>query len=114
MGTTAYHLTERQTEIVRLIGEGKRNDDIARELGLSPGTVASHRVNCVRRLRLRGAGALLRYASMHAQPGILVVKRSAIDDLRLIAESLEQAGASRYRGTVALRVWIERVARGDR
>ena len=111
MGTTATHLTERQAEIVRLVGAGKRNEDIARELGVSPGTVASHRVNCVRRLRLRGAGALLRYASMHAQPDVLVVKRSAIDDLRLIAESFDKAGASWYVGTVALRIWIERVAR---
>ena len=38
----ASRLTERQTDILRLIASGQSNKEIARELDLSPGTIKAH------------------------------------------------------------------------
>jgi len=46
-------LTERQQEIARLLGEGRRNQDIAEELGISVRTVEYHVANVLAGLGLR-------------------------------------------------------------
>jgi two-component system, NarL family, nitrate/nitrite response regulator NarL len=43
-------LTRRETEIVRMIGTGKRNREIALELGMSEGTVKAHLRNVFEKL----------------------------------------------------------------
>lgn len=55
-------LTDRQIEILNLIGQGKSSQDIADELYIGIATVASHRKNMIRILGLKGKGELLRYA----------------------------------------------------
>jgi len=42
MGAAAQFLTYREREIIRLIGQGFANKQIAAELKMSPGTVSSH------------------------------------------------------------------------
>jgi DNA-binding CsgD family transcriptional regulator len=41
--------TEREREVLRLVGEGKGPREIAARLGISPDTVRKHRDNAVRR-----------------------------------------------------------------
>lgn len=64
--TTAKHektlLTNRQYEILKLIGEGKTTSEIAEELFIGVHTVSTHRKNMARILGLKGKGELLRYA----------------------------------------------------
>lgn len=55
-------LTKRQQEILKLIGKGKTNHEIADELFIGKTTVETHRKNMIRKLDLHGAGELLRYA----------------------------------------------------
>ncbi len=55
-------LTNRQREILRLIGEGKTSKEIAEELFIGVHTVDTHRKNMVRILGLHGKGELMRYA----------------------------------------------------
>ncbi|MCP9199032.1 response regulator transcription factor [Gramella sp. GC03-9] len=55
-------LTNRQREILKLVGEGKTNQEIADALFIGKMTVATHRKNMIRKLNLQGAGELLRYA----------------------------------------------------
>lgn len=55
-------LTPRQLEIVRLVGEGLTNQEIADRLGLSRRTVEVHRFNMMRRLHVRNVAQLLRQA----------------------------------------------------
>jgi len=51
-------LTDRELEVLALIGRGKVTKDIALDLGLSPRTVCVHRANIMRKLDLHNAAAL--------------------------------------------------------
>lgn len=55
-------LTRRQTQILRLIAQGKTSLEIADELYIGVYTVDTHRKNMARILGLKGRGELLRYA----------------------------------------------------
>lgn len=51
--TSPYPLTHRQLEVARLIARGLSNEEIARELVLTPGTVGNHIGHILRRLGAR-------------------------------------------------------------
>lgn len=55
-------LSRRQVEILKLIAEGKTNQEIADQLFIGKTTVETHRKNMIRILNLKGTGELLRYA----------------------------------------------------
>lgn len=55
-------LTQRQKEILKLIAQGKTNQEISEFLFIGKMTVETHRKNMIRKLNLKGAGELLRYA----------------------------------------------------
>ncbi|MBK9290649.1 MAG: response regulator transcription factor [Bacteroidetes bacterium] len=55
-------LTERETEILKLIAGGFSNKEIADKLGISHRTVDTHRTNLMRKLDLNNTAALVRYA----------------------------------------------------
>lgn len=55
-------LTLREREVLRQLGAGAANKQIARALGVSVRTVETHRLNLQRKLAIRGRAALLRYA----------------------------------------------------
>ena len=57
-------LTERQQEIVRLIGDGKTTTEISEMLGVSENTVTFHRVNIRKVLGISSEWGLVRYAIM--------------------------------------------------
>ena len=55
-------LTDRQIEVLRLVAEGRRTREIARDLELSIKTVESHRQQVMKRLGIRSIAGLVRYA----------------------------------------------------
>jgi DNA-binding NarL/FixJ family response regulator len=55
-------LTERESEIVRLLASGLSTGEIAHSLSISPKTVASHRKNLMDKLGLRSIAELTMYA----------------------------------------------------
>ena len=55
-------LTTRETEILKLIAEGKTNKEIATLLCISTRTVETHRANIMRKLHLSKTADLVRYA----------------------------------------------------
>jgi two-component system nitrate/nitrite response regulator NarL len=55
-------LTARQIDILKLIAQGKTNQEIGEILFIGKTTVETHRKNMIRALNLHGAGELLRYA----------------------------------------------------
>jgi len=59
-------LTDREFEVLQMLGEGKTNREIARQLNLSPKTVEVHRVNIRRKLKLRSTPELIRCAVHYA------------------------------------------------
>ena len=61
----ATGLTDRQTEILRLIATGQSNDEIAVALGIASRTVKFHRAQIEKKLGLSGTAALTRYAIGH-------------------------------------------------
>lgn len=61
-GKTKGPLSKRQVEILKLIAQGKTNQEIADQLFIGKTTVETHRKNMIRILNLKGAGELLRYA----------------------------------------------------
>lgn len=55
-------LTQREREVVQLVAEGQSNKNIASRWGVSIKTVDSHRTSAMRKLSLRSAVDLARYA----------------------------------------------------
>ena len=58
-------LTNREYEILCMLGSGKRIKDIATDLSLSPKTVSAHRSHILKKLNLKTTGSLIRYAIEH-------------------------------------------------
>ncbi|CAN5276889.1 response regulator transcription factor [soil metagenome] len=56
-------LTDRELEVLQLIGDGKEVRDIAAELHLSPKTVEAHRANIKEKLNLSNAREVARFAT---------------------------------------------------
>jgi DNA-binding NarL/FixJ family response regulator len=57
-----HKLTERQVQVLRMVAEGHRTRDIAKQLGLSVKTVESHRGEIMKRLNMHDVVSLVRYA----------------------------------------------------
>jgi two-component system response regulator NreC len=55
-------LTQREKEVLKLVGEGYQNREIADYLCISPKTVEKHRANIMQKLNLHTASALTAYA----------------------------------------------------
>jgi two-component system response regulator NreC len=56
------HLSKREQEIIKLIGEGKTSQEIADILFIGKTTVDTHRKNILKKLSLQGKSELLRYS----------------------------------------------------
>jgi DNA-binding NarL/FixJ family response regulator len=69
--TVAFRPSKRQTEVLRLVAEGKRMKEIASELGLSHRTVEMHKYRIMRGLGLRTTAELIQY----------YLKRDPADDM---------------------------------
>jgi DNA-binding NarL/FixJ family response regulator len=63
-------LTDRELHVLQLLGTGLSTRQIATELNLSFKTIETHRENIKRKLGLRGAAALIHYATQYAQEQI--------------------------------------------
>jgi DNA-binding NarL/FixJ family response regulator len=69
-GPVLKKLSDRELEIVRLIGKGFTTGEVARELGISSKTVESHRGNVRRKLNLRSGSELMRFALSHGEDNV--------------------------------------------
>jgi RNA polymerase sigma factor (sigma-70 family) len=58
-------LTDREREILRLLAAGKRNDDIAKQLFISPQTVQTHVRNILGKLRVHSKLEAVAFAVKH-------------------------------------------------
>jgi DNA-binding NarL/FixJ family response regulator len=58
-------LTERERQILQMLAEGKRNDDIAAELFISPQTVQTHVRNILGKLRVHSKLEAVAFAVKH-------------------------------------------------
>ncbi len=61
-GAGPPRLSDRELEVLEMLGRGLSTSDIADQLHLSPKTVEAHRENLKKKLGLRNATELLRYA----------------------------------------------------
>ena len=61
------NLTDREFEVLQLVGEVKTNREMAEQLHLSQKTVETHRVNLMRKLKLKKAAELLRFALQYVE-----------------------------------------------
>jgi len=62
----AHHaLSDREYEVLRLIGAGRTVGEIAVQLTLSPKTVSTYRARILQKLRLHTSAELIRYALEH-------------------------------------------------
>jgi DNA-binding NarL/FixJ family response regulator len=66
-GPVMKKLSDRELEIVQLIGRGFTTGEISRELGISNKTVESHRGNIRQKLNLRNGAELVRFSLAHAE-----------------------------------------------
>lgn len=69
-GSVLNKLTDREMEIVRLLGKGFTTSEVARQLGISGKTVESHKGNLRRKLNLHNGSALLRFAMANGEDRI--------------------------------------------
>jgi len=60
--TTWDNLTQREIEVLKMVGEGYSSPEIAKLLGISPKTVDKHRANIMKKLDVHNAAALTAYA----------------------------------------------------
>lgn len=60
-------LTDREFEVFQLLGQGRTNREIARQFGLSPKTVETHRLSVRQKLNLKSTPELIRYAVQCAE-----------------------------------------------
>ena len=58
-------LTPHERSILRHIADGRTSKDIAREMGIAPKTVDTHRANICTKLDIHGQHALSRFATLH-------------------------------------------------
>lgn len=58
--TALAALSKRERQVVELVCDGLTSKEIARCLGISPGTVRKHRENASARLRVRGMAQMIR------------------------------------------------------
>jgi DNA-binding NarL/FixJ family response regulator len=65
LARTLQLLTPREIEILRLVAEGRTNQEIADQLTLSIKTVQTHRANVMEKLDLRDITHLVRFAVRH-------------------------------------------------
>jgi DNA-binding NarL/FixJ family response regulator len=61
-GSQIQKLTDREFEVLQLLGEGKGTREVAGHMHLSPKTVEAHRANIKRKLALKTGPELVRYA----------------------------------------------------
>jgi two-component system, NarL family, response regulator NreC len=59
------HLTPREREVLKLIGEGATTKDVAHRLGISAKTAQVHRENLRQKLELHSTAAMVMYAIKH-------------------------------------------------
>ncbi len=59
-------LTKRENEILKLVAEGKSNKQIAEELQLSVRTVETHRHNLIKKLGIKNASQLVKFAVLNS------------------------------------------------
>lgn len=59
------NLTNRERQVVLLIGEGLPNKNIAQELNLSKSTIETHRKNIRKKLKLKGKDSLIVFAIIY-------------------------------------------------
>lgn len=55
-------LTDRETDILSMVGDGLKSTQIADQLGISPLTVNRHRQNIMAKLQLKSVGEMIKYA----------------------------------------------------
>jgi DNA-binding NarL/FixJ family response regulator len=67
--TPRVQLSEREQQILALLGQGQSSKQIARALEIGVRTVETHRQSIRRKLDLAGQAELIRYAVEHARPG---------------------------------------------
>ncbi|MCA9529506.1 MAG: response regulator transcription factor [Myxococcales bacterium] len=60
-------LTDRELQVLRLIGEGRSTSDIAADLALSVKTIETYRAHLKEKLGLRGSSELMRFAVLWVQ-----------------------------------------------
>ncbi len=65
-GPLLKKLSDREFEIVRLLGNGFTTSEIAQQLGISTKTVETHRGNLRRKLNLRSGSELTRFAMSYS------------------------------------------------
>ncbi|MBD0830509.1 response regulator transcription factor [Aestuariibaculum sediminum] len=58
--TYRHELTQREFEILNLIGQGKTSADIANELNISKNTVNTHRQNLIKKFNVKNTASLLK------------------------------------------------------
>jgi DNA-binding NarL/FixJ family response regulator len=64
--TDLQQLSDRELEVFNLIGQGLRKREIAEHLGLSVNTIETHRAGIKKKLRLRSASELARFAFLQS------------------------------------------------
>lgn len=74
--------TARETEVIRLLADGRANKEVAAALGISVRTAEAHRANIMKKLGLTSLAQLVHYALHHGVAGGPLQDRNASEGLQ--------------------------------
>lgn len=105
-------LTSSEERVLALIGQGKKSKEIAKELGITAGTVANYRKVLARKLNLHSTGGLAARGAMTVLGGafgtdctITIVLPSAGEEVEITYAGKLQASGGAARVTIGSTVF---------
>jgi DNA-binding NarL/FixJ family response regulator len=90
--TGGRRITKRERQVLTCVAVGRSNKLIARELGVSPKTVAKHRSNLMRKLQLHNVAAITMFAIRNGLTGMKPFAGRATQLHRRRADDLKSSG----------------------
>lgn len=97
------NLSEREIEVIKLVGQGKSNKEIAQDLSISVNTVKVHLANIFKKTDVSSRTEATLYAIEH---GLVDSPRSAVENTEIISDTNENPEPTAWQLLLKKRLWL--------